>query len=225
MFPFGQQNCSFWVIFKTRGNDHVKVIIEKLNRTESLLALKRTTNGDFKAQKFTNELYEEGKRAGFKVSILFSAQYNYYLLNNYLPSLLIFVIAYSTLYFPINNFNERVMVSLTSLLVLATFFTQASESIAHTPYVKMIDIWFITLIGFNFVIVILNVVTDLVARNDNKVQVAHKKTLFPQLLSVKSMNAEVLNFWEIILLTSAFMVFMLIYGMIAYCSVKYGYWF
>ena len=170
-------------------------------------------------------MYEDGKRSGFRVSVLFSAQFNYYLLNNYLPSLLIFFIAYSTLYFPINNFNERVMVSLTSLLVLATFFTQASDSTVHTPYVKMLEIWFITLIGFNFVIVILIVSTNSASRNGTKVMVAPGTTFLPHMGLVKSMSAGTGNFWEKILLTAAFTVFMLIYVVVAYCSVNYGYRF
>lgn len=45
------------------------------------------------------------------------------------------------------------MVSLTSLLVLATFFTQTSQSIPRTSYLKLIDVWFVLLIFLDFTII------------------------------------------------------------------------
>ena len=46
------------------------------------------------------------------------------------------------------------MVSLTSLLVLATFFTQTSQSIPKTSYLKLIDVWFVALIFEDFAIIL-----------------------------------------------------------------------
>ena len=46
------------------------------------------------------------------------------------------------------------MVSLTSLLVLATFFTQTSQSIPKTSYLKLIDVWFVALIFGDFCMIL-----------------------------------------------------------------------
>ncbi|XP_042226129.1 uncharacterized protein LOC121869070 [Homarus americanus] len=46
------------------------------------------------------------------------------------------------------------MVSLTSLLVLATVFTQTSQSIPKTSYLKLIDVWFVVLISEDFAIIV-----------------------------------------------------------------------
>ncbi|KAK3878449.1 hypothetical protein Pcinc_016909 [Petrolisthes cinctipes] len=85
-----------------------------------------------------------------------SGRYEYHLLSSFCPSALMFIISYSTFFFPITDFNERIMGSLTSLLVLAGLFAQASDSYIKTPYFKLIDIWYAVLIMLNFGVVIIN---------------------------------------------------------------------
>lgn len=46
------------------------------------------------------------------------------------------------------------MVSLTSLLVLVTFFTDTSQSIPKTAYFKLIDVWFMSLMFEDFFIIL-----------------------------------------------------------------------
>ncbi|KAK3863897.1 hypothetical protein Pcinc_030371 [Petrolisthes cinctipes] len=70
-----------------------------------------------------------------------------------MPSLIQVLISLATLRFDIADFQDRIMVSLTSLLVLATFFTQTSQSIPKTSYLKLIDIWFVALIFEDFAII------------------------------------------------------------------------
>ena len=45
------------------------------------------------------------------------------------------------------------MVSLTSLLVLAALFTQNSQKVPNTSYIKLIDIWYMMLIIIDFSII------------------------------------------------------------------------
>nr|XP_045596374.1 uncharacterized protein LOC123757017 [Procambarus clarkii] len=89
-----------------------------------------------------------------------TGQFDYHLLNSFAPSALMFFISYATLFFPITDFNERIMVSLTSMLVLAGFFAQASDSYIKTPYFKLIDIWYFVLIMLCFAVVISNTVVN-----------------------------------------------------------------
>ena len=173
----------------------------------------RTSNGDYVVTDVQHESYDGNGTVGVMVSINFKAQFGYYLLNNYWPSFLIFIIAYTTFFFPLDNFNERVMVSLTSLLVLATFFSQASESTVHTPYVKMIDIWYAGLIGFNFATVVLNVVINCNSSQKVHPSSAPKKN-FLQLIP-KNTTAEALNKWAKVMTAATFIVFLLGYALVA----------
>ena len=52
------------------------------------------------------------------------------------------------------------MVTLTSLLVLAALFTQTSQSIPKTAYLKLIDVWYIVLIIIDFLIIISVVIIE-----------------------------------------------------------------
>lgn len=52
------------------------------------------------------------------------------------------------------------MISLTSLLVLATFFVQTSQSITKTSYLKLIDVWFVALICEDFFIIVGLVIVE-----------------------------------------------------------------
>ncbi|XP_050698355.1 uncharacterized protein LOC126986351 [Eriocheir sinensis] len=88
-----------------------------------------------------------------KVVLNFHNQFSYYIANTFLPSLIQVIIGISTLRFDIADFQDRIMVSLTSLLVLATFFTQTSQSIPRTSYLKLIDVWFVALIFLDFTII------------------------------------------------------------------------
>ncbi|CAL4103971.1 unnamed protein product, partial [Meganyctiphanes norvegica] len=87
-------------------------------------------------------------------------QFVYYIGNAYLPSFLLIVISYSTFYFNLNDFQDRVMVSITGLLVLTGLFTQTSSSVPKTAYLKLIDIWYMFCIIMDFVMVICIVIIN-----------------------------------------------------------------
>lgn len=53
------------------------------------------------------------------------------------------------------------MTALTSLLVLATLFTQVSASLPKTSYFKMVDIWLLFCIFVIFFIIIFHTIIDL----------------------------------------------------------------
>lgn len=90
------------------------------------------------------------------LTLYLSAQAEYHLLGSFSPSGLMFLICYSTLYYPTENFNERLMASLTSLLVLVALFSQATASNVKTPYYKLLDVWYVVLIILCFLVVIAN---------------------------------------------------------------------
>ncbi|XP_042235290.1 uncharacterized protein LOC121874999 [Homarus americanus] len=88
-------------------------------------------------------------------------RYGYAMLNIYIPSLTLLIISYVTLLFRPSIFEVRVMTALTSLLVLATLFTQVSTSLPKTSYFKMVDIWLLFCIVLIFLIIIWHTVIDL----------------------------------------------------------------
>lgn len=65
------------------------------------------------------------------VRVPLSRRYGYAILNIYIPSFILLVISYVSLYFQPHIFEVRVMSVLTVLLVTATLFTQVSVMLQH----------------------------------------------------------------------------------------------
>ena len=61
------------------------------------------------------------------VSVRFNRRYEFYLLSLYIPTTLLVIIAYCTLFYNPADFNSRIVVALTDLLVLTSLYTQVSK--------------------------------------------------------------------------------------------------
>ncbi|KAK7073620.1 hypothetical protein SK128_016478 [Halocaridina rubra] len=66
---------------------------------------------------------------------------SYYILSIYMPTFLLVLISCTTLFFDHNKFSDRIIVALTSFLVLATFLSTTTSSMARVAYFTLIDIW------------------------------------------------------------------------------------
>ncbi|XP_064096252.1 uncharacterized protein LOC135208050 [Macrobrachium nipponense] len=157
-YPFGSYLCniSMYILsgresmaFKSFNDEGVNTLSYK--GSPDLL--------EFRLEKITYEtlhdLYGSVDYTNLLVTFHLRSLYDYHVLNSFGPSSLIFLISVSTFFFPIDDFNERIMVSLTALLVLAALFTQASSSSVKTPYYKLLDVWYAALIALCFVAVIM----------------------------------------------------------------------
>ncbi|XP_063586487.1 glycine receptor subunit alpha-2-like [Penaeus indicus] len=81
-------------------------------------------------------------------------------MNVYIPSTLLLIVSYVTLYFRVGIFQARVLGSLTAMLVMATLFTQASSHLPKTSYFKMVDVWLLTCIVVIFIVIVFHVMID-----------------------------------------------------------------
>jgi len=59
------------------------------------------------------------------------------------PTLMMWFLAYFTLFIKVDDFNERIMVAVTALLVLASLLSAINSSLPTTAYFKFIDLWFL----------------------------------------------------------------------------------
>ena len=65
------------------------------------------------------------------------------LLTTYLPTILLLLISYITIFFDKELFGDATQVNLTIMLVMTTIFTSKIEELPPTSDTKMIDIWLI----------------------------------------------------------------------------------
>ena len=77
------------------------------------------------------------------------------LLTTYLPTLLLLLITFITIFFDKDLFADAISVNLTIMLVMTTIFTSKIEELPPTSDMKMIDIWLIFCLVVPFLEVIL----------------------------------------------------------------------
>ena len=77
------------------------------------------------------------------------------LLTTYLPTILLLLITFTTIFFDRDLFGDAIAVNLTIMLVMTTIFTSKIEELPPTSDMKMIDIWLISCLVIPFLEVIL----------------------------------------------------------------------
>ena len=77
------------------------------------------------------------------------------LMTTYLPTILLLLITFVTIFFDKDLFGDVIAVNLTIMLVMTTIFTSKIEELPPTSDMKMIDIWLIFCLVVPFLEVIL----------------------------------------------------------------------
>merc|ERR1712088_1044059 len=84
------------------------------------------------------------------------------LLTTYLPTILLLLITFVTIFFDPDLFADAIAVNLTIMLVMTTIFTSKIEELPPTSDMKMIDIWLIFCLVVPFLEVILRTAIECV---------------------------------------------------------------
>ncbi|KAK3877443.1 hypothetical protein Pcinc_017844 [Petrolisthes cinctipes] len=96
----------------------------------------------------------------FFVQLTFRRKNAYHIWATYLPCILLLGIGYGTLLLPLDNFNERGTMSLTTLLVFISLNAQTTASLPRTAYLKRIDLWYVFCIAFLTLVIFTNLATS-----------------------------------------------------------------
>ena len=94
------------------------------------------------------------------VEIILCRKISYHIVNIYVPTLCLILIAGFTLFIDYSHFETTIMVALTTMLVTYTLYQSISEYLPHTSYMKMIDIWLLGGLIFPFLIITILVIMD-----------------------------------------------------------------
>ena len=82
------------------------------------------------------------------------------LLTTYLPTILLLIITFVTIFFDKDLFSDVIAVNLTIMLVMTTIFTSKIEELPPTSDMKFIDIWLIFCLVVPFLEVILRTANE-----------------------------------------------------------------
>ncbi|XP_064118059.1 uncharacterized protein LOC135223524 isoform X2 [Macrobrachium nipponense] len=152
-YPFDTQVCSV-LYLGNQFNTDIRYVIDSVEFIGNRRLL------EYELTNVSSEIVKINKEMAIKVALEFKNQYAFYIGNAFMPSGLLIIICYLTFVFDLDDFQDRIMVSLTSLLVLAGFLTQTNQSVPHTAYLKFIDVWYACLIILNFTMVITQVAVE-----------------------------------------------------------------
>ena len=122
------------------------------------LQLKDTDLTMFTIEKL--ELYK--KKQLVIMSIILKRKVATELLTTFLPTILLLLITFVTIFFDRQLFGDATAVNLTIMLVMTTIFTSKIEELPPTSDMKMIDIWLIFCLVVPFLEVILRTAIECV---------------------------------------------------------------
>ncbi|XP_063600331.1 uncharacterized protein LOC134776511 [Penaeus indicus] len=149
-FPFDTQRCSMIIKLSDITKNYVRLTAD----ADSVVFSGRRGMLQYKLVYEKIAEKDLGDYSMVEVQLYLENLSTFYITSTYVPTLIIVVIGYLVFFFPINNFNERIMVGLTGLLVEATFFSQVNSSIPNTSYMKLVDIWMVFCILILFQVVV-----------------------------------------------------------------------
>ncbi|KAK4304085.1 hypothetical protein Pmani_023955 [Petrolisthes manimaculis] len=189
LYPFDNQHCDV----------HLQIVSGQVSFLDvhpksSVVYLGGSVLNEYKIgtlQVFLEKDYEPGEA---RIRVPMTRLFGNSILTIYIPSLILTIISYLTFFFRTSIFDVRVMVALTSLLVLATLFAQASSSLPKTSYFKMVDIWLLFCVGITFLVIIFHVLID----NRYVAEMSNSKLKQPQQSPVKAFHDPV-EFREVLL--------------------------
>ncbi|XP_066980309.1 uncharacterized protein [Macrobrachium rosenbergii] len=160
MFPFDQQVCHLRFTLVSASTAYMTLVPTNVSYTgpPSLI--------EYAIGRVTNKTVNEGEFSKVDVQVKFRRRYGFYMLNIYIPTVLIVISAYTSFFYNPYDFNSRVVVALTAKVVLATLYTQTSNSLPKTSYFKFIDIWLFSAMVMLFIVVVLQTLIDYSAQGD-----------------------------------------------------------
>ena len=110
-------------------------------------------------------LTKEGNRNMVSMAIKLKRKVVTELVTTYLPTILLLLITFTTIFFDADLFGDAIAVNLTIMLVMTTIFTSKIEELPPTSDLKMLDYWLIFCLVVPFLEVILRTAIECVTCN------------------------------------------------------------
>ena len=154
-YPFDTQVCKMTFEIQGGTKDYLQLEVDAYDNFTGVdylgdKLLLEYTVGDM-LLKVIND--SEAKYAKMKVSLTFTRRWFYHGVNVFLQSVLLLIVSYMTFYYRVDNFQDRVMVSITTMIVIANVQSAINTMVPKTSYLKMID-YFLTY-SFNIIVVVM----------------------------------------------------------------------
>ncbi|XP_063600616.1 uncharacterized protein LOC134776794 [Penaeus indicus] len=221
-FPFNTDYCN--MEFRINKNTKNYVSLEKYGAGIHYKGKDQLTEYAIGGM-YMERLTSEEPYSGLVTVIMMQHLYATQLVTIFVPTTLINLISFATFCFKWFDFQNRIIVSLTALLVLSTLFGQIADHLPRTSYFKLIDIWFFGSILFSFVIIIIHTLVEFhhhyASPNHTSGSPPPSLHLFRRTNSVKEPphpynRAMLINRWGCLIITGLYVIFFLSFWVIAF---------
>ena len=78
-----------------------------------------------------------------KIVFYFERKWSYFIIEVYLPSILIIIVSWMSFWLEIEAIPARVMIGVTTMLTFVTVSKDAREDLPNISYINVLDIWFV----------------------------------------------------------------------------------
>uniref|UniRef100_A0A0K0E4G6 Neur_chan_LBD domain-containing protein n=1 Tax=Strongyloides stercoralis TaxID=6248 RepID=A0A0K0E4G6_STRER len=156
--------------------------------------------------------YAAGNWDELTVSFMFRRRYGWYLLQGYIPTYMTVFISWIPFYLGPKAIPARTMIGVNALLAITFQFGNVIRNLPRVNYVKAIDVWMLSGIGFVFASLVELAIVGYVTRNDEKkVCKMNNGTKKRKKKISHKINCEQLDLFSRILFPGIFTFFNLIY--------------
>ena len=152
-FPFDRQRCNISLKMRLNYNNSMSLVQD----TFPILYEGEAKVGQFYIKNLSVMAITNAVETRFIGIIDLDRIFNNQITSSFIPTLLLWLLAYSTLFVGIEQFNVRFMGTVTSLLVLSSLLNSISKSLPTTSYFKYIDLWFLWYLANIFSMVLYHV--------------------------------------------------------------------
>ncbi|XP_043086486.1 glycine receptor subunit alpha-2 [Puntigrus tetrazona] len=151
-FPMDVQTCSMQL--ESFGYTMNDLIFEWLDKgpvqVSEGLTLPQFIIRDEKELGYCTKHYNTGKFTCIEVRFLLERQMGYYLIQMYIPSLLIVILSWVSFWIHMDAAPARVALGITTVLTMTTQSSGSRASLPKVSYVKAIDVWMAVCLLFVF---------------------------------------------------------------------------
>ncbi|KAK2166145.1 hypothetical protein LSH36_41g03014 [Paralvinella palmiformis] len=113
-----------------------------------------------------NKSYITGNFSCLRASFFLRRKYGYYMIQNYIPAMLIVILSWVSFWINIDAVPARISLGVLTVLTMTTQSVGAWMSLPRASYVKAIDIWISTCVFFVFAAMLEFALVNTLARKE-----------------------------------------------------------
>ena len=154
-FPFDGQNCFFIMRLDQRKGGVISFVDDG-----AILYNGLSTVGQFSIGHIYSKIKNTNQFTKYTIVIPMNRIFSNQITITFVPTILLWLFGYSTLFIDTEDLTDRFMGAGTALLVIATLLNAINSDLPKTSYMKFIDLWFSWHVASIFAITIYHVILD-----------------------------------------------------------------